>query len=96
MGLISESTEILFAAAEVTTEGLPMPSLKNIELTKARRERIRAKSLKNLTVLGILAEDELLFHKDVNVHAFQQLKLLIAQSLPTVLQESAPCLPIHP
>jgi hypothetical protein len=36
MGLISESTEILFAAAEVTTEGLPMPSLKNIELTKAR------------------------------------------------------------
>ncbi|WP_303674339.1 NAD(P)-binding protein [Vampirovibrio chlorellavorus] len=96
MGLISESAEILFAAAEITTDGLPMPTLKNIELTRTRRDRIQAKALKNLTLLGILAEDELLFHKDVNVHAFQQLKLLIARSLPAVLQESTPCLPIHP
>lgn len=96
MGLISESTGIRFAAAEITTEGFPMPTLKNIELTRTRRERIQNKALKNLTLLGILAEDELLFHKDVNVHAFQQLKLLIARSLPAVLQESAPCLPVIP
>ncbi len=98
MGLISEETNVLFATAEITTEGFPMPTLKNIELTQTRRERIKAKALKNLTLLGILAEDELLFHKDVNVHAFQQLKLLIAKSLPAVLQESTPCLPVqlHP
>lgn len=95
MGLIEADTNIVFSSAEKTTEGFPMPTLQNIKLGQIRRERIKAKQLKNLTLLGVLSEDNLFFHKDVIVHAFQTVKFLIARSLKTSTQELESCRPIR-
>lgn len=95
MGLVEAGTNIVFSSAERTTEGFPMPTLQNIRLGQTRRERIQAKQLKNLTLLGVLSEDNLFFHKDVIVHAFQTVKFLIARSLKTPTQELETCRPIR-
>jgi len=58
-------TKVLFAKAEILDSGFPMPSVNNILGLKKIRNKIRKMNLKNLILVGVLAEDNLFFQTDV-------------------------------
>ncbi|MEB3286040.1 MAG: NAD(P)-binding protein [Vampirovibrionales bacterium] len=74
MGVVPGEARAIFSVVESTAEGFPMPTMKNMVLTKTRRERIQDLKLKNLNLLGILSKDELLFHKDIILDTYHQVK----------------------
>ena len=72
----SPETKVLFAKAEVLKSGFPMPTCNNISSLRAIREGILDLDLKNLSILGILAKDDLFFQTDVLTHLFDTLNEL--------------------
>jgi protoporphyrinogen oxidase len=73
-GITQPETKVIFAKAEVLESGFPMPSLNNIHTLRKVRADIKAKSLKNLLLSGILAEDNLFFQTDVLIDVYKKLK----------------------
>ena len=72
----SPETKVLFAKAEVLQSGFPMPTCNNISSLRAIREGILDLDLQNLSILGILAKDDLFFQTDVLTHLFDTLNEL--------------------
>ena len=70
----SPETKVLFAKAEVLQSGFPMPTTNNISALRAIRRGVFDLDLQNLSILGILAKDDLFFQTDVLIHLFSTLK----------------------
>ena len=74
VGLLADSTDILFATTEVLDYGFPMLSQRNVQQMNQLREAVQGVGLHNLEVLGILAKPGLFFESDVLVDTMQVLK----------------------
>jgi protoporphyrinogen oxidase len=73
-GILEEGTNILFAKAEALEAGFPMPSVNNITSLNHIRNSIYNMDLKNLVILGVLAEKDLFFQTDVMIDAYKKLQ----------------------
>lgn len=71
--LSSEPARVLFARAEPLDAGFPMLSLANVAAVRKAREWIRGMAIGNVTLVGVLAEDNLFFQTDVLADAFTKL-----------------------
>jgi len=71
--VLQTDTKIIFAKAEPLDSGFPMPSVKNIKSLNTIRSRIKELKLKNLDMIGILAEPNLFFQTDVLRHTYLKL-----------------------
>ena len=63
--VIASDEDVNFAAVEPLATGFPMPSTNNFKALSDMRERIAATRLANLTLLGILSEENVFFQRDV-------------------------------
>ena len=63
--IITADQDVNFAAVEPLSAGFPMPSTNNFNALSDMRERIAATKLTNLTLLGILSEENVFFQRDV-------------------------------
>lgn len=71
--IANPETKVLFAKAEILNSGFPMPTCNNISSLKVIRDGILGLDLQNLSILGILAKDDLFFQTDVLTHLFDSL-----------------------
>jgi protoporphyrinogen oxidase len=72
----SPETKVLFAKAEVLQSGFPMPTTNNISSIREIRSGTSDLDLQNLSILGILAKDDLFFQTDVLSHLFDTINEL--------------------
>jgi hypothetical protein len=72
----SQETKVLFAKAEVLQSGFPMPTTNNLSSLREIRGRTSDLDLQNLSILGILAKDDLFFQTDVLSHLFDTINEL--------------------
>lgn len=71
--VIASDEEVSFSAVEPLATGFPMPSVKNFEALSDMRERVAAEKLTNLTLLGILSEEDVFFQRDVLAQTWNKL-----------------------
>lgn len=71
--VIDSEDDVIFSAAEPLATGFPMPSVKNFKALSDMRERIAAVKLSNLTLLGILSEENVFFQRDVLAQTWNKL-----------------------
>jgi protoporphyrinogen oxidase len=70
-GVIDDTYELKFSKVE-RGGGFPLPSLKNIDNLSTVRERIKYKKIQNLVPVGVLAEKNVFFIKDVLTDAYNK------------------------
>ena len=63
--VIASDEDVIFSAVEPLPTGFPMPSQSNFRNLSEIRDRIAATKINNLTVLGILSEENVFFQRDV-------------------------------
>ncbi|OZA42173.1 MAG: hypothetical protein B7X83_00085 [Polynucleobacter sp. 17-46-58] len=63
--VISSDDNVIFSAVELLATGFPMPSIKNFKALSDIRAKIAGVKLANLTLLGILSEENVFFQRDV-------------------------------
>lgn len=74
-GVIDEHFELQFAKVErVHGGGFPLPTLNNIANMNVIRSLIEKKQIYNLIPIGVLAEKNVFFIKDVMLDAFEKIK----------------------
>lgn len=73
-GVVATSSDVGFARAEVLRNGFPMPTLRNMSALGDMRTKLRAKELRNLTLLGVLSEERLFFQTDVLAQTYRELQ----------------------
>lgn len=71
--VIASDGDVIFSAAEPLANGFPMPSVKNFMALSDMREKIAALKLSNLTLLGILSEENVFFQRDVLAQTWNKL-----------------------
>ncbi len=71
--VIASIDEVNFVAAEPLASGFPMPSTNNFKALADIRGRIAAAKLDNLTLLGILSEEDVFFQRDVLAQTWTKL-----------------------
>lgn len=74
--ILAPGTNIFFSAVEVLDQGFPMPTMKNIQAIRAQREKIHALQLQNLTLIGILSEDDLFFQRDTMINTYHKISAI--------------------
>jgi phytoene dehydrogenase-like protein len=72
-GVINGPDDVVFSAVELLSAGFPMPSCGNFKALADIRERIGAKELSNLVMLGIMSEENVFFQRDVLAQAYAKL-----------------------
>jgi phytoene dehydrogenase-like protein len=77
--VISSDDAVIFSAVEPLTTGFPMPSVNNFKALSDIRAKIAAVKLTNLTLLGILSEENVFFQRDVLAQTWN--KLIYEESL---------------
>lgn len=75
-GVIGVDHKLIFAKVENDVSEFPMPSLENKKSLKVIRSRVEDLEIKNLTVAGIMASDDLFFIPDILNDAFSKLHSL--------------------
>lgn len=71
--VIASDEEVIFSAVEPLATGFPMPSVNNFNALSDMRGRIAAAKLANLTLLGILSEENVFFQRDVLAQTWNKL-----------------------
>ena len=71
--VIASDEEVIFSAVEPLATGFPMPSVNNSNALSDLRARIAATKLVNLTLLGILSEENVFFQRDVLAQTWNKL-----------------------
>lgn len=71
--VIASDEDVIFSAVEPLATGFPMPSVNNFNALSDLRARIAATKLVNLTLLGILSEENLFFQRDVLAQTWNKL-----------------------
>lgn len=71
--VIASDEDVNFAAVEPLAAGFPMPSVNNFKALSDMRKRIAAAKLANLTLLGILSEENVFFQRDVLAQTWNKL-----------------------
>ena len=71
--VIASDEEVIFSAVEPLATGFPMPSVNNFNALSDMRGRIAAAKLVNLTLLGILSEENVFFQRDVLAQTWSKL-----------------------
>lgn len=71
--VIASDDDVFFLAVEPLATGFPMPSVKNFKALSDIRGRIAATKLANLTLLGILSEENVFFQRDVLAQTWSKL-----------------------
>jgi hypothetical protein len=74
MGVVRPGQRVLFARAEPHPAGFPNPSQKKTRGLERVRELVAARSLANLTALGVLSEPGLFFQRDVLRRTWERLQ----------------------
>lgn len=71
--VIASDDYVSFSAVEPLATGFPMPSVNNFKALSDMRDRIAAAQLSNLTLLGILSEENVFFQRDVLAQTWNKL-----------------------
>lgn len=71
--VIASDEDVIFSAVEPLATGFPMPSVNNFKALSDIRARIAATKLANLTLLGILSEENVFFQRDVLTQTWNKL-----------------------
>jgi phytoene dehydrogenase-like protein len=71
--VVASDGDVIFSAVEPLATGFPMPSVNNFQALSDIRERIAATKLNNLTLLGILSEENVFFQRDVLTQTWNKL-----------------------
>jgi hypothetical protein len=71
--VIASDEDLIFSAVEPLATGFPMPSVNNFKALSDIRTRIAATQLANLTLLGILSEENVFFQRDVLAQTWNRL-----------------------
>ena len=71
--VLASDEHVIFSAVEPLATGFPMPSVQNFRALSDIRERIDAAKLSNLTLLGILSEENVFFQRDVLAQTWEKL-----------------------
>ena len=71
--VITSNNDVIFTAVEPLASGFPMPSVVNFKALSDMRARINALELSNLTLLGILSDENIFFQRDVLVQTWNKL-----------------------
>lgn len=71
--VIASDADVIFSAVEPLTTGFPMPSVNNFRALSDMRVRIAAAKIANLTLLGILSEENVFFQRDVLAQTWSKL-----------------------
>jgi hypothetical protein len=73
LGVLRAPNDVAFAKAQVLTSGFPLATARNVAAMDRIRDGVSEKGLRNLTLLGILAERDLFFQRDVAKHVYSSL-----------------------
>jgi phytoene dehydrogenase-like protein len=71
--VIVSDEDVMFSAVEPLATGFPMPSVNNFNVLSDLRKRIAGARLSNLTLLGILSEENVFFQRDVLAQTWNKL-----------------------
>jgi phytoene dehydrogenase-like protein len=71
--VITSNSDVIFSAVEPLTSGFPMPTVNNFKALSGMRARINGMELSNLTLLGILSEENVFFQRDVLAQTWNKL-----------------------
>lgn len=71
--VILSDEDVIFSAVEPLVTGFPMPSVNNFKALSDIKERISAAKLADLTLLGILSEENVFFQRDVLAQTWNKL-----------------------
>ncbi len=63
--IIDSDADVFFSAVETLKAGFPVPSVNNFGVLSDIRAKLFNSEIKNLTLLGILSEDNVFFQRDV-------------------------------
>lgn len=63
--ILSSDDDIVFTAVEILRSGIPMPSTNNFQILSEIRAQLHNKEITNLTLLGVLSEENTFFQRDV-------------------------------
>jgi protoporphyrinogen oxidase len=75
-GVLTENNKLFKGWAETKSSEFPLPSIKNSIALKTIKDRVSSLNLKNLTVCGVMAEDDLFFLPDILNSGFSKLNNL--------------------
>ena len=76
-GVLEEKTKIGFSKTEILEYGFPLLSKNNIEIFDNTRKAIESLNVKNLTLVGVLANKDLFFESDIKKDLYYKIKELI-------------------
>lgn len=71
--VIASDEDVIFSAVEPLATGFPMPSVNNFKALSHMRTMIARMKLANLTILGILSEENVFFQRDVLTQTWNKL-----------------------
>ena len=72
-GVIDDSYKILFVQKEkVHGGGFPLPTITNVSNMNTIREKIEEKEIKNIIPIGVMAEKNVFFIKDILIDAYSK------------------------
>lgn len=71
--VITSDKDVIFSAIEPLATGFPMPSVNNFKVLSDIRTRIAVTQLDNLTLLGIMSEENVFFQRDVLAQTWSKL-----------------------
>lgn len=71
--VIASESDVIFSAVEPLVTGFPMPTVNNFKAMSDIRARIASSKLVNLTLLGVLSEENVFFQRDVLAQAWNKL-----------------------
>lgn len=71
--VIESEKDVFFIAVEPLSSGFPMPSVNNHKTMSVVRNKILSEEIKNLTLLGVLSEENIFFQRDVLSHIWEKI-----------------------
>lgn len=71
--IIGSDEDVSFSAVEPLATGFPMPSVNNFEALSDMRSKVAEARLANLTLLGVLSEENVFFQRDVLAQSWNKL-----------------------
>lgn len=74
--IIASNEDVIFSAVEPLASGFPMPTVNNFKALSDMRARINGMEISNLTLLGILSEENIFFQRDVLAQTWNKLMSL--------------------
>jgi protoporphyrinogen oxidase len=74
LNILPNNSKINFCKTEVLEYGFPLLSNVNIEIFDNIRENIKSKKIKNLTLIGVLANKDLFFESDIKKDLYVKVK----------------------